>query len=184
MRDRVSPRNARTPRASSFLKPTRSRAISTASRSLDAPSDALASSRSRGSSQNALRTFPTREARAPEFVARVRDDRRRACDLPRRVDIGICPSFVRNIVPHRTHEHGTRAEPQPRRILGRSSDGVAGTSRSGLGSRPRSGECSCASWSVGSCPDSSRFVGHEVRTVQQQSWAGLSRTCSRWSPKP
>ena len=111
MRDRVSPRNARTPRASSFLKPTKSRAISTASRSLDAPSDALASSRSRGSSQNALRTFPTREPRAPEIVARVRDDRRRACDLPRRVDIGICPSSVRNIVPHRTHEHATRAEP-------------------------------------------------------------------------
>ena len=99
MRDRARPRNARAPRASSFRKPTRSRAISTASRSLDAPSDALASSRSRGSSQNALRTLPARVARAPELVMRDRGDRRRVDDLRRRVDVGTCPRFR---TPHRS----------------------------------------------------------------------------------
>ena len=86
MRDSSRPRSARAPRTSSFRKLTRSRAISTASRSLDAPSDALASSRSRGSSQNALRTFPIRVARAPDAVTRDRDDRRPVFES-RRLDV-------------------------------------------------------------------------------------------------
>jgi hypothetical protein len=89
IRDSLSPRSARVPRASSFRKATRSRAISTASRSLEAPSEALASSRRRGSSQKALRTFPIRVARGPE-ATRAREDRRRRVDeFPRRVDVGI-----------------------------------------------------------------------------------------------
>ena len=97
MRDRVRLGSARAPRASSLLKPTISRAISTASRSLDAPSAAFAS-RSRGSSQNALRTFPARVARAPEIATRGRDDRVRLDERRRRVDAGTDP-------PVRTPEH-------------------------------------------------------------------------------
>jgi hypothetical protein len=90
MRERVRPRNARAPCASSFLKPTRSSAISTASRSLDAPSDARASSRSCGSSQNALRTFPLLVARAPDVVM-CRGERGRVEDRWRRDDVGTRP---------------------------------------------------------------------------------------------
>jgi hypothetical protein len=64
IRDSARRPSARAPRIKSFRKATKSRAISTASRSLlDAPSDSRASSSSRGSSQKALRTFPTRLAR-------------------------------------------------------------------------------------------------------------------------
>src|SRR3989442_1228429 len=94
MRDRVRPRNARAPRTSAFLKLTSPRAISTASRSLDAPSEALASSRSRGSSQNALRTFPIRVARAPAIFTRARRSGGRVDELPRRVDVATCPSLL------------------------------------------------------------------------------------------
>jgi hypothetical protein len=98
MRESVRPRNARAPCASSFLKPTKSSAISTASRSLDAPSDARASSRSRGSSQKALRTFPTLVARVRDVVTSVRDARTRVEERPRRRDVGICP-------PRRTQQN-------------------------------------------------------------------------------
>jgi hypothetical protein len=106
MRDSLRPRRARVPRTSSFRKLTRSRAISTASRSLDAPSDALASSRSRGSSQNALRTFPIRVARAPDVVTRDRDDRRPVFESRRLDVVGTGPHFsVRHITAYRTYAH-------------------------------------------------------------------------------
>jgi hypothetical protein len=94
IRDRARPRKARAPCTSSFLKPTRSSAISTASRSLDAPSNVFAASRSWGSSQNALRTLPLRVARTPEIVSRVRPDRGLLGERFRRVggDIDTCPS--------------------------------------------------------------------------------------------
>jgi len=93
MRDSLIPRSARVPRTSSLRKLTRSRAISTASRSLDTPSDVRASSSSRGSSQNALRTFPIRVARGPVVVTRARADRRRFDGVRRRVDVGTGPRF-------------------------------------------------------------------------------------------
>jgi hypothetical protein len=93
MRDSLRPRSARVPRTSSLRKLTRSRAISTASRSLDAPSDALASLRRRGSSQNALRTFPIRVARAPDVLVRGRDERRPVFETRRLDVVGTGPHF-------------------------------------------------------------------------------------------
>jgi hypothetical protein len=92
IRDSLIPRSARVPRTSSFRKRTKSSAISMASRSVDAPSEALASSSRRGSSQNALRTFPTRVARGPDVI-RVRGERRRV-ESPLRVETGMRPRFV------------------------------------------------------------------------------------------
>jgi hypothetical protein len=90
MRDRLRPRSARAPRASSFPKLTRSSAISTASRSVAAPRETRASSSSLGSSQNALRTFPTREARPPE-LDRLRADRGMSIGTFRR----LAPRWIR-----------------------------------------------------------------------------------------
>ena len=60
---------------------------------LDAPSDALASLRRRGSSQNALRTFPIRVARAPDVLVRVRDERRPVFETRRLDVVGTGPHF-------------------------------------------------------------------------------------------
>lgn len=91
MRDSLRPRSARVPRKSSFRKLTRSRAISTASRSLDAPRDVLASWRRRGSSQNTLRTFPIRVARGLDVVTRDRDERRQVFESRRLDDVATDP---------------------------------------------------------------------------------------------
>jgi len=85
--DSLRRRSARVRRTSSFGKLTRSRAISTASRSLDAPRDVLASSRSRGSSQNVFWTFPIRVARGLDVVTRDRDEGRPVFES-RRLDVG------------------------------------------------------------------------------------------------
>ena len=101
MRDRARRRRARALPARSFRNPTRSSAISTASRSLEAPSDSRASSSSRGSSQKALRTFPIRVARGAEPVLALLEsvDRR-----VMRVDVGTTsPQSVRNRIPRRAY---------------------------------------------------------------------------------
>jgi hypothetical protein len=106
MRDSLRPSSARVPRTSSFRKLTRSRAISTASRSLDAPRDTLASSRRRGSSQNALRTFPIRVGRVPDLVTRDRDERRPVFESRRLDVVGTDPRyFVRYGIGYRTYGH-------------------------------------------------------------------------------
>jgi hypothetical protein len=106
MRDSLRPSSARVPRTTSFRKLTRSRAISTASRSLDAPRDVLASSSRRGSSQNALRTFPIRVARGLDVVTRDRDERRPVFESRRLDVVGIdCRYFVRQRTGYRTYGH-------------------------------------------------------------------------------
>lgn len=89
---------------SSFRKLTRSRAISTASLSLDAPNEARAASRTRGSSQNALRTFPIREALSPAIVTRPRRDRGRFDERPPRLAVATMSSFVRHTLEYRTYD--------------------------------------------------------------------------------
>jgi len=88
MRESARPRNARAPLSKSLRNATKSSATSTASRSVDTPSDSRASSRSRGSSQKAFRTFPRRVARGAGLMAPVRALRPSAARRLTRVDVG------------------------------------------------------------------------------------------------
>src|SRR5439155_756699 len=101
-------------------KPTRSSAISTASRSVETPSASRASSTSRGSTQNASRTFPIRVARGAALVAPVRALRE---SVDRYVLLFTLRAFIsrrsRRIQPRRLHERAVarripHGEPHPR----------------------------------------------------------------------